>query len=80
MQALGDQRARARLLFDQQPVGQLDDRDVRAEPRERLRELATDRSAAEHDEPAGQLAQVPDAIGRQRVGVLQPLDGRDDWS
>jgi hypothetical protein len=53
---------------------------VRAEPRERLRELTADRSAAEHDEPAGQLAQVPDAVGRQRVGVRQPVDGRDDWS
>jgi hypothetical protein len=70
-QSFGDQCARARLLVGQQPVGDLDERDLLAGARERLRELASDRSAAEHDEPAGQLAQVPDRVGRQRLGVRE---------
>ena len=49
---------------------------LRAEAREGLRELAADRAAADHGEPAGQLGQGEDRLVREIAGLGQPGDGR----
>ena len=62
------------LLDRDQAVGQLDDGDVDAVPREDLRELAADRSSAEHDQRRGQVGHGH----RVAVGpVRRPLQAVD---
>ncbi len=70
-QGLGDQGAGVGLLLEQQPVGELDDRHLRSQPREGLSELAADGPAAEHDQAARQLAQLPHRLGGQDVVAIQ---------
>ena len=48
-----------------------------AEPGERLAELAADGAATQHDEPGGQLVEVPDRVTGQRRGAGEPGHGRD---
>ena len=63
------------ILARQQPRRRLDKRDVRAEQRERLRQLASDRAAANHQERARLLAELEDVFagqvrdGRERPGI-----------
>ena len=50
--------------------------DLRAEAREGLRELAADRAAADHGEPAGQRGEGEDGLVREIAGLGQAGDGR----
>lgn len=76
---LSDERTGLGLFPEQQPLRELDHRDVRSEAGERLSELAADRSTAEHHEPARELPQRPHGLGGEHVIALQPLDGQKQW-
>ena len=71
---LGEHLGGLGLLDRDQAVGHLDDGDVDAVPREDLRELAADRSSAEHDQRRGQVGHGH----RVAVGpVRRPLQAVD---
>jgi hypothetical protein len=70
-QPLGQQRPRLGLLPGQQRRLRPQQGHARAEPREPLRQLAADRAAAQHQQPLGQLLQVPDGVAGQRAGLPQ---------
>ena len=79
--AVARQRARDALGGIRVFAGQdlplaLEEGHLRAEAREGLRELAADRAAADHGEPAGQLGQGEDGLVREIAGLGQPGDGR----
>ena len=79
--ALGDepllhQRRDLRVLPGQQPRRRLDQRDLAAQAREGLRQLAADRAAAEHHQPSRQFPQVPDGVRRHVAGLVEPRQRR----
>ena len=51
---------------------------MRPQPGEGLRELAADRPAAEHEEPRGQLIDIPHRLARESVDTVETLDARQD--
>ena len=53
------------ILAHQDARQHLDLRDLAAEASERLRQFASDRSTAEHDQATRQFTQVPDRVGSQ---------------
>jgi hypothetical protein len=73
-QPLGDKLARLRFLLGEHVTPPLDERDIAPKPAEGLAELAADRPAAENDEPARLLGEVPDRLARQRIGLAEALD------
>ena len=56
--AVLDERRRVRVDAREQPVGRLDERHLRADAREELRELAADRAAAEHERASAGTSSV----------------------
>src|SRR3954452_1309673 len=78
LQLLADRVAGIAALTRQQAVA-LDDRDLRAEAAERLRELHADRTAAEYDDALRDFLEAGARAGGPVLDVLQPVDGRDDW-
>ena len=66
------QRRHLRVLAHQQARQHLDLRHLRAQPREGLRQLAADRAAAQHHQPLGALAQLPDVVGGQQPTCARP--------
>jgi hypothetical protein len=69
--------ARERLLARDQPVGALDDRHLRAERAVRLRHLDGDHTAAEDRQAIGDLLRRRGLAVGPRLGLPQPVDGRD---
>ena len=56
----------------------LDLRHARAQAREGLRQLAADRAAAQHHQPLGALAQLPDVVGGQHLDLVEAGDRRHE--
>ena len=57
-----------RVFADQYAVAHFDDRDRSAEPCHRLRELTSDRTAAQHDQTLRKPGQVPERVGGKALG------------
>ncbi len=80
------QRGHILVLARQQARRHLDLGHAAAEPRERQRQLAADRTTAQHQQPARLLAQRPQAVGRQVADAVEagqlrhqrPRAGGDD--
>ena len=76
------QRGYLVILAAQHALRHLDLRDPRPEPRQRLRQLAADRAAAEHGNAGrGTLhlrKRVPHGVAGQIIALLQPGDGRHE--
>ena len=64
------------ILLDEDLRRDLDEMDLRAEPRERLRELAADRSRADDGEAARKRRQRKDRLVREVTGLLEAGDRR----
>ena len=65
------------LLKSQESRPCLDDRHLRAEPRESLRQLDANRAAAHHDQSRRQLARHGSLAVGPVVDLVQAFDGRD---
>ncbi len=65
-----------KLLATDQPLGDLEDRHMRAERRVRLRELDRDDTAAEHEQRARDRFRRRRLAVRPRLGLAQPVDRR----
>ena len=78
-QHLAERLAQRRRLAGQHPVAAGDERDLAAEPADRLRHLDADRPAAEHQQPARDRLHAGHlAVGPHPVQLAQPRHRRDD--
>ncbi len=67
--------ARGGLLVPEQPIGGLDDLDVRAQTPHRLCHLAPDDAASEHEQPLRDLLGGRDVTAVPRRRLCEPVDG-----
>ena len=77
-ETLPDQLGNLGVFTHQQARGHFDLRHLAAEAGEGLRQLATNRPAAEHDQALGQLAQIPDGVGSQAASLAQTGNRRHE--
>ena len=84
MDAVGSQRGHDRsgrlcIFLFEQSLTLTDQRDLTAQPLERLSELAGARIGAEYQQPLGAFTQAPEVIAGQRLGRLETRDRRNPW-
>ena len=75
-EALLQERRDLRILVVQNPWRGLDQRDLAAQPREGLRQLAADGAAAENHQSPGQFSQLPHGVRRHIAGLAEPRQRR----
>ena len=73
-----DGGSRIRIFAEQYAIGHLHHRYRGAKPCQCLRELAADRTTAQHDEPLGKFGHIPEGVRGEALRGGEPGDRRDD--